>query len=473
MAKIYTVKKNGKTAYPRTISDAVAVTGSTLTDALNNIKEIANLAYGEAAAKQPLLESGKNIKTVNGKSLVGEGNVPVFTGISIGEGYGKYVPSEDGDVNIPAYIQEIKTPFDAPDSLKPSDSTCSVTLPLFVRGMMFNGVPTTPTSMGELVINAVTDVKVNGASVVNDGVANLGSIAKSITLNDTLFTPDKAGDINLGTLVKIVTINDTPIPNPTGTVNLGSVVTDVKIGGDTSAVVNGIAVIGTYIGGIVVNGKTYLPPHCGDTINLGTIGGSCSGIDNVIINGNYAPKPDNNTVNLGTIPIVTEGNTINIGTNSYPNMYLTCDTLKIGTTTQWSVIDLDGSIVAQTNSSYFEAGTNASGGEFAMWTTRNNSEGFNFDMDNSGGIKFGHGIPSNYSPQINITQEKTVITDNINNGNICLTDGRLELSGDIYATSGEITLGGTSGTTMTLKADIQADKLLITCGSKKAEIPLS
>lgn len=38
MAKIYTIKKNGETAYPRTISDAVAVAGSTLTDALNNIK---------------------------------------------------------------------------------------------------------------------------------------------------------------------------------------------------------------------------------------------------------------------------------------------------------------------------------------------------------------------------------------------------------------------------------------------------
>lgn len=34
MAKIYTVKKNGETVYPRTISDAVAVVGGTLTDVL-------------------------------------------------------------------------------------------------------------------------------------------------------------------------------------------------------------------------------------------------------------------------------------------------------------------------------------------------------------------------------------------------------------------------------------------------------
>lgn len=35
MAKIYNIKKNGATVYPRTVSDAVAVVGDTLTDALN------------------------------------------------------------------------------------------------------------------------------------------------------------------------------------------------------------------------------------------------------------------------------------------------------------------------------------------------------------------------------------------------------------------------------------------------------
>ena len=413
MAKIYDIKKDGATVYPRTVSDAVAVAGDTLTDALakkadkeevTNTTTLANMAYKTSLnnqtailGKQDTLESGKNIKTVNGKSLVGEGDVTVFTGITIGEGYGSYVPNENGVVDIPAYIQEIKTPFGDSESLKPSDYTCSVTLPLFVRGMMFNGVPTTPTSMGELVINAVTDVNVNGASVVNDGVANLG------------------------TLVKNVTINGTDIPNPTGTIELGSVVTKIKM-----------------------NGSLIIPNK--GIVDLGII----------------------DTSNL----IKTEYDTITIGTNAYPNMHLTCDILKIGTTTQWSVIDLDGSIVAQTDSSYFEAGTNASGGEFAMWTARN-SNGFIFDMDNSGGIKFGHGNPNNYFPQINITQDKTVIVDNINNGSICLTNGKLELSGDIYATSGEIILGGTSGTAMILKADVQANKLLITCGSKKAEIPLS
>lgn len=39
MAKIYTVKKNGETVYPRTISDAVAVVGETLTDALAKLAE--------------------------------------------------------------------------------------------------------------------------------------------------------------------------------------------------------------------------------------------------------------------------------------------------------------------------------------------------------------------------------------------------------------------------------------------------
>lgn len=189
MAKIYTVKKNGETAYPRTISDAVAVTGSTLTDALTKLADkeevnratiMANMAYETSLnnqtailGKQDTLESGKNIKTVNGKSLVGEGDVSVFTGVTIGEGYGSYVPNENGVINIPAYIQEIKLPFGGSESLKPIDSTCSVTLPLLVRGMIFNGVPTIPTPGGELVIDAVTDVKVNGTSAVKEGVADL------------------------------------------------------------------------------------------------------------------------------------------------------------------------------------------------------------------------------------------------------------------------------------------------------------
>ena len=39
MAKIYTVKKNGETVYPRTVSDAVAVVGGTLTDALAKLAD--------------------------------------------------------------------------------------------------------------------------------------------------------------------------------------------------------------------------------------------------------------------------------------------------------------------------------------------------------------------------------------------------------------------------------------------------
>ena len=101
MAKIYTVKKNGETAYPRTISDAVAVAGSTLTDALNNIKVTANLAYGEAAAKQPILESGENIKTVGGESILGMGDMAVVKGLYDAIGGRTYTPDESGTVQVP------------------------------------------------------------------------------------------------------------------------------------------------------------------------------------------------------------------------------------------------------------------------------------------------------------------------------------------------------------------------------------
>lgn len=221
MAKIYTVKKNGETAYPRTISDAVAVVGGTLTEVLNNIKEIANLAYGEAAAKQPMLESGENIKTVGGESVLGKGDMAVAKGLKSAVGKFKYLPDSDGyidvtyaplggvivngnflepnesgTITIPAsaggvssitvndnaftpnnsgnvdlgdFVAQIMT--EGGEAFAPQGGT--IMLPAYAKSVTLNGAVASPDQYGSLVINAVTDVKLNGASVVNSGVADL------------------------------------------------------------------------------------------------------------------------------------------------------------------------------------------------------------------------------------------------------------------------------------------------------------
>lgn len=221
MAKIYTVKKNGETAYPRTISDAVAVVGGTLTEVLNNIKEIANLAYGEAAAKQPMLESGENIKTVGGESVLGKGDMAVAKGLRSAVGKFKYLPDSDGYIDvsyaplggvvvngnflepnesgaitIPASAGGVSSITVNDNAFTPNDSGNvdlgdfvaqimteggeafapqggTIMLPAYAKSVTLNGAVASPDQYGSLVINAVTDVKLNGASVVNSGVADL------------------------------------------------------------------------------------------------------------------------------------------------------------------------------------------------------------------------------------------------------------------------------------------------------------
>ena len=230
MAKIYDIKKDGATVYPRTVSDAVAVVGGTLTDVLakkadkteiDSIADIANMAYGEASVKQPMLESGKNIKTVGGESLVGEGDVAVVKGLISAVGKFKYLPNsegyidvtyaplggviangnflepnENGTVTIPASAGGISSITANGNAFTPNDSGNvdlgglvtqimteggesfapqggTIMLPTYAKGITLNGNVAAPDQYGSLVINAVTDVNVNGASVVNNGVADI------------------------------------------------------------------------------------------------------------------------------------------------------------------------------------------------------------------------------------------------------------------------------------------------------------
>lgn len=152
----------------------------------------------ELTKKQDTLVSGKNIKTFSGQSLLGPGEIDLgglVSNVVIGEGYGSYVP-EGGVLRLPNYVQSIKTAF--ADTIQP-DANGIATLPLYVRAMMFNGVPTTPTSGGELVINAVTDIKVDGVSVVKDGIANFGTAVNAVMINGQQ-APNNNGVVNLGEL---------------------------------------------------------------------------------------------------------------------------------------------------------------------------------------------------------------------------------------------------------------------------------
>lgn len=244
-----------------------------------------------------------------------------------------------------------------------------------------------PALMGELVINAVTDVKVNDTSVVNNGVANLG------------------------TLVKNITVNDTAIPNPDGTVNLGSVVTNVLIGGDTSAVIDGVARIGTYIGGVRVNGILYSPRECGENIDLGTI--PC---------------------------VVNTKGLVTIGSTDYNKVNMHGGTMQIGDGDA-SAIQLNGREIS------FGAGglyIDASSASPAPSINFPNGAIITTTTDTASGEELAVLDINNYGAQVNISADYTNIS------------GKLILSGLAIIEVGE-----------------NQDKIIITCGAKKAEIPLS
>lgn len=153
-------------------------------------------AQKELEKKQDTLVSGKNLKTFDGQSLLGSGEIDLgglVSNVVIGEGYGSYVP-EGGVLRLPNYVQSVKTAFG--DTIVPNRNGIA-TLPLYVRAMMFNGVPTTPTSGGELVIDAVTDIVVGGVSVVKDGIANLGTAVNAVMINGQQ-APNNNGVVNLG-----------------------------------------------------------------------------------------------------------------------------------------------------------------------------------------------------------------------------------------------------------------------------------
>lgn len=242
-------------------------------------------AQKELGKKQDTLVSGKNLKTFGGESLLGSGEIDLgglVSKITIGADYSSYVP-EGGVLNLPNFVKSIKTAFDGDYPIDP-DWTGVVTLPLYVRAMILNGVPTTPTPGGELVINAVTDVRIGGTSVVKDGVANisLGSSVGEIVVNDKHYSPTTSG----------------------GAVNLGSVVTQVKVNSEAVATPDGVVDlrIGTPVEVIKMNNNEYNSNNPQREINLGTIvGGSVVG-DTV-----YFSWPD------------------------CPNMAFDCRTLRLGT----------------------------------------------------------------------------------------------------------------------------------------------
>lgn len=89
-----TIDAYQKSTVDRLLGDKVSYEDAEYTD------KIARQAYDEAVSKQPKLESGKNIKTVGGESLLGAGDVPVAKGLFDPIGGRTYDPDESGTIQV-------------------------------------------------------------------------------------------------------------------------------------------------------------------------------------------------------------------------------------------------------------------------------------------------------------------------------------------------------------------------------------
>lgn len=249
----------------------------------------------ELKKKQDKLVSGKNIKTFGGESLLGSGEIDLgglVSNVVIGEGYGSYVP-EGGVLRLPNFVQRIKTAFG--DTIQP-DANGIATLPLYVRAMMFNGVPSTPTSGGELVINAVTDIEVGGVSVVKNGVANFGTAVNAVMINGEQ-APNNGGVVNLG---------EFPFQTDYSGVTIGTVASNVTLDGRDITIGNivnfpQVAILGT---GFNVNTRN---------VNIGT-----DTTESVSIKAGTKMELLCNSLALGTTAVRVQGENFFV-----PNLYCT------------------------------------------------------------------------------------------------------------------------------------------------------
>ena len=90
-----TIDAYSKDAVDRLLGDKVSYKDAEHTET------IARQAYDEAVSKQPKLESGKNIKTLGGESVLGAGDMAVVKGLYDPIGGRTYTPGERGTVQVP------------------------------------------------------------------------------------------------------------------------------------------------------------------------------------------------------------------------------------------------------------------------------------------------------------------------------------------------------------------------------------
>ena len=204
----------------------------------------------EPDSKQDVLVSGTNIKTINGQSILGEGNVVIEGGsgdISIDDVISDTSTNPVSNKVIKEYV-DLHSQYERVDEIDAPD----LDLPTIVVDAQLSLSSSNPVE--NKVITAEINSKVSASKLAYEvAQINLSLADKQDKIDD--IATIRSGAAKGATAVTGVKVNGTIKKPSSGTVDVGDVVTSVKVNGSTKKASKGVVDLGTLLTQQDIKGK--------------------------------------------------------------------------------------------------------------------------------------------------------------------------------------------------------------------------
>lgn len=205
----------------------------------------------EADSKQDVLVSGTNIKTINGQSILGEGNVVIEGGgssnIIVDDSVSDTSTNPVANKVIKEYV-DLHSQYERVDEIDAPD----LDLPTIVVDAQLSLSSSNPVE--NKVITAEINSKVSASKLAYEvAQINLSLADKQDKIED--LATIRSGAAKANSAVTGVKVNGTIKKPSSGTVDVGDVVTSVKVNGSTKKASKGVVDLGTVLTQQDINGK--------------------------------------------------------------------------------------------------------------------------------------------------------------------------------------------------------------------------
>ena len=205
----------------------------------------------EPSSKQDALVSGTNIKTINGQSILGEGNVVIEGGgssnIIVDDAVSDTSTNPVANKVIKEYV-DLHSQYERVDEIDAPD----LDLPTIVVDAQLSLSSSNPVE--NKAITAEINSKVSASKLAYEvAQINLSLADKQDKIDD--IATIRSGASKGATAVTGVKVNGTIKKPSSGTVDVGDVVTSVKVNGSTKKASKGVVDLGTLLTQQDINGK--------------------------------------------------------------------------------------------------------------------------------------------------------------------------------------------------------------------------